>query len=263
MSDHWLLSTCLSGILIVAVPSAYADFGDPFPDAGQDVFDSTFSHGAIEILANPFSLPVGYLPDVDFEGPTVVDRDDPALGLGGLFQISTEIVSMDLTGSIGPIDATIHESPTRVSGGLVREITPGGGQGTFNADSFFDMFFEIEIDGGPTLYNRDAGYMEALNITELPPYGDSYTLRGWIEEGSSLMGDFVDLTGGVPDGFHPLPSALDPMNLYALDEFGTEHLVAQLHGTDLTGHAVVPVPGTAALCVLGLALIGVNRRRFS
>ena len=119
------------GLVLAGASGGNASPADPFPDAGQDRFYSIFTHQAIEITANPLGLPVGYLPDVDFRGPTVVDRGDPILGTDNRYQIPTEMVSMELTGSFGVINATIHESPTQASTGLVREVTPSDAPGHY------------------------------------------------------------------------------------------------------------------------------------
>ncbi len=262
MRSPRLLPVFLLGACIVAAPTAVADMGDPFPPAGQDVFNSIFSHQALEILSNPFGIPVGDLPNVSFSGPTVVNRADPELGPGGLYQIPTEMISMDLDGSFGFVNATIHESATRSSVGLVRELTPGGAPGTFLADSFFDVFFEIEIEGGPTFYNRDPAYLYTGTISEVPPIGSIYSLAGWIDEGSPLIGDFVDLTGPAPAGFHPLPSDADPLRLFAIDPLtGGEFVVGFMHGMDISGHEVVPAPSAVVLGVLGLGMVGLIRHR--
>lgn len=62
-------------------------------------------------------------------------------------QFDTEMVSMSLTGDVGGIPIEIRESPVRSSEGETRVDDIGGGQ--FEIDSFFDVFTEVSIAGGP------------------------------------------------------------------------------------------------------------------
>lgn len=92
---------------------------------------------------------------VFFEGPLEGDAlDDDG---DGLDEVETELVSLSLTGSdsvLGPI--SIMESSSFESSGEIEEtnnldpgvlnLAPFTG-GSFPADSFFDVFVEIEVDG--------------------------------------------------------------------------------------------------------------------
>jgi hypothetical protein len=118
---------------------------------------------------------------VSLTGPTEVDvffeedegdADDD--GGNGLEEVETEIVSMTLTGVsqiAGPI--TVRESSLRRTvnntPGLldVNPFAPG------TADSFFDVFFEIEV-GGQTLHNEDPVRMEAVIESKPPGRGTTY-----------------------------------------------------------------------------------------
>lgn len=63
----------------------------------------------------------------------------------GLFD--TEIISMSLTGNVGGIPVEIRESPSKQSLGKVQVQDIGGG--LFQIDSFFDVFTELSVNGGP------------------------------------------------------------------------------------------------------------------
>ena len=61
----------------------------------------------------------------------------------GLFD--AEIVSMSLSGDVGGMHVEIQESPSMQSMGEVTNI----GGGLYHIDSFFDVFTELRVDGGP------------------------------------------------------------------------------------------------------------------
>ena len=57
----------------------------------------------------------------------------------------TEMLSMDLSGSYDGIPVAYRKSPNLPSPGEAVGIT----NGVFVIDSFFDVFYEISVDGGP------------------------------------------------------------------------------------------------------------------
>ena len=59
----------------------------------------------------------------------------------------TEMVSMSLSGDVGGVSIEIRESPVRSSEGKTKVDKLGTGQ--FEIDSFFDVFTELSVDGGP------------------------------------------------------------------------------------------------------------------
>jgi hypothetical protein len=59
----------------------------------------------------------------------------------------TEIVSMSLSGDVGGVSIEIRENPSQQSLGEATITDIGGGQ--FAVDSFFDVYTEISVDGGP------------------------------------------------------------------------------------------------------------------
>lgn len=252
---YWssIVQTLVSGfvcatVTAMAVP-ALAQSGAPFPSAGQDRMGSVMTH-RVEVLPG-FPMPAG-LYDVEVEGPTIVNRGNPAL-VGGAHQIATEIVEMNLVGSmVGPVSipVQVRESPTRGSIGLVREQTASAFPGHFPADSFFDVFIEFDLPG-VTIFNKDAAYVFAGGITSLPPpFPTQYPVKGWIDEGSPLIGQFIDL-GNPPAGFNQLP-----LPLYMQNPTGGPDILV---GFLLDGIHTVPGPG--ALAVLALTTMAGVRRR--
>ena len=59
----------------------------------------------------------------------------------------TEMIALSLSGSVGDSNIQIRESPTLSSLGLTDIANLGGG--LYQIDSFFDVFTEMSVDGGP------------------------------------------------------------------------------------------------------------------
>ena len=148
-----------------------------------DEFD--FTIGDVEI-----GMPDGTSELVALSGPTTVHvffennegqaQDDDG---DGRDEVVTEMVQLDLAGvspTFGPVRITVH--PTIKSMGLIEETvndTPGlldlapfGTPGT-TADSFFDIFFEVEV-GGMTLHTETPKRMSARIRHKPPAPGDWY-----------------------------------------------------------------------------------------
>jgi hypothetical protein len=172
-------------------------------------------------LAGEYDLTVG--------GPTVVSRGDSYYDPDdlSLFIIDTEIVSMNLTGSHQVLGAySMCVSSDALSLGQISgqhdgtEDAQGNPNPEFPADSFFDVFFEIELqDFGLTIYNQDALHMATI-IDGIPPYGNSYQYSG--------------------------PGVL----LYS-SQVGP-HAIGRRTGAD---HTPIPEPSTIVLFACGLAMV--------
>src|SRR6266705_6696813 len=94
-----------------------------------------------------FTASVNGGPAVPGQAPanaTIVERFDGSLGPTRTFH--TEMVQLDLSGGTLPLGAMVRESPTLASSGQTQVQDLGGG--TFRVDSFFDVFFELSLDGG-------------------------------------------------------------------------------------------------------------------
>ena len=88
---------------------------------------------------------------------------------------STELLSLNLSGStaFGPL--LIRESPTLASLGQTSIIALGGGQ--FQISSFFDVFTELSIDGGAT-WVPDSSGPERITLMGPVPEPSAYALAG-------------------------------------------------------------------------------------
>src|SRR5205823_14747012 len=103
-------------------------------------------------------------------------RADPC-GVGcsptGLTYIDTQMTMLSLTGTssvFGPVH--IRESPSRPSLGRTQQQQASA---DFPADSFFDVFVEIDTSQG-VLHNEQPMHMQSV-INAIPPYGDPYRLQ--------------------------------------------------------------------------------------
>jgi hypothetical protein len=107
---------------------------------------------------------------VDLSGPTSVAigprREEDGRGV-----VDTELVAMELTGTFQSQPITVRLQPQRSSRGEVRA------QGTtddFPADSFFDVFVEVDVPGLGLLVNRDPVRVQKQGLLKLPPLFDDY-----------------------------------------------------------------------------------------
>jgi len=176
----------LAVALILAL-ATYSTAAGPAPRAGTDSFESI---AAIELQRAPGQPSL----TVDLVGRTMVRRGEPKGGT-----IETELLQLDLAGSgadpvLGFFDVFVRLNPTRPSLGMIMgHIEPGG---FFPADSFFDVFFEVEVrpQGQPTgrvLHNEQPARVEAT-INSIPPLEVEYSSR----TGTPLFN-----ANGTPDGF--------------------------------------------------------------
>ncbi len=135
-----------------------------YPGSGIDAFESAAS------VTIDLSLSGGPVMKVDLAGPTMIQRGDPFDPGDGRMTIDTEIVSLALSGvsPIGPI--TVRESGIRRSTGQIVQQTAGT---DFPADSFFDVFVEIETPLG-TFVNNEPVVLQSV-IDAIPPLQAEYT----------------------------------------------------------------------------------------
>ena len=98
----------------------------------------------------------------------------------------TELLGLEITaqlnGPSGPIAAIIRESPTLVSPGQ-HTLTPLPDGGVL-IDSFFDVFFELSLDGGPFV---PANSPVRLDITDIVPEPATVVMLGIAIAGLSTV----------------------------------------------------------------------------
>jgi hypothetical protein len=145
---------CESLISLYYAIGVYAQYPGPI----------TMSNPRHKCFQNVFRQAVGNDEDETFDsiwdcemdmglGPVAVTLTGPASTMTFSRLLSTtgtfvaEMVSMNLSGSAGDSNIQIRESPTLTSLGQT-DITDLGG-GLYQIDSFFDVFTELSVDGGP------------------------------------------------------------------------------------------------------------------
>ncbi len=121
-------------------PSTYDENEDEVQNYSASMV-GTLLVSAGELVAAPFP--------VELTGPVETRAYGKAGHTTGTFD--TEIVSMSLTGTVplpgsGTVSLQVRESPTLAS--LGQTSINDLGDGTYNVDSFFDVFTELSVDGG-------------------------------------------------------------------------------------------------------------------
>jgi cysteine-rich repeat protein len=137
------------------------------PTTGSDSFNSL----AVVSMSIP-SLP-GVNGSIFLRGPSTVTRGAPSLDVDLKRKIATTI-ALTLSGSSSALgDITIRESQSLVSSGQIKAQNVGS---DFLADSFFDVFFEIDTEFAPPydkLHNAVPVHLQQV-IRCIPPYGSIY-----------------------------------------------------------------------------------------
>ena len=201
MKVHHLLAALALTAALIALAACGGDdggAGTDYPSAGEDRFENTKATVQIEITQQGASLAPITLQEtetIELEGPALITRSDPELD-GDVYVVRTEIAEMELSGSASFGDVIVRQSPDNQSMGEVRQREKGQ---DFPADSFFDVFVEIEVpDLGLTLHNQEPLRM-AAELNGLPPAeGDSY--RG--EDDRPLYTPAALQVGRIIDALH-------------------------------------------------------------
>ena len=162
-----------------------------YPGAGIDVMDCT------AILKLKMVATDGDGETLTVTGRIEIERNDPYNPDDDHMTIDTEIVAMSLTGTsslLGPI--TVVESPTKLSTGAIRQQAISN---DFPADSFFDVFIEIQTDGPYSTYHNDDPVRVSATIDRIPPFGayPSGAATPLKDEGGNIVGSIERLVLGL------------------------------------------------------------------
>lgn len=145
------------------------------------------------VLKGPSSV------DVYFEGDSYGDAVDD--DLNGRDEVTTQMKTLQLAGyhpAVGEVHLNLNsqelalgqiEETSNISGGVL-DLSPFGGAGT--AESFFDVFFEIEIPSSSLVLHNEEPLRIASTVTHKPP--DSEDLFEGLQE-LSLVNEFGEASG--------------------------------------------------------------------
>jgi len=169
-----------------------------------DYYDTTWVESFFDVVYGPVPPDPGQLPDetIHLNGTFVLGWNDSyENGETGLMEIRNEISDMYLTGSSPSMGKTrlIRPPDLPASTGLATSVNPGI---DFPAESFFDIYYEIEFPDVPQVIIPCLGSRSAPNIVSeipinsMPPYyidysdgdytpfvdrNDINTIAGWIK----------------------------------------------------------------------------------
>ncbi len=151
-------------------PDFYRGFGGEFPCAGTD---------RIQVgMGCELEVPELGVANVTFNGTAEIQRSAVGdLDGDGTLDIQTELVSMDLTAPnpLGKGTLRLRESPTRPSTGRIVEEAAGE---NFPADSFFDIFFEMDLPSGGSVQSFTPTHISKTGITQIPSIGEIHSDNG-------------------------------------------------------------------------------------
>ncbi|MBL8473253.1 MAG: PEP-CTERM sorting domain-containing protein [Rhodocyclaceae bacterium] len=196
---------------------------------------------------------------------TIVERRaDCGVELGQSCQIPIELVGLSLQSVGGGF--LIREDPDRASTGqmTIHYLTQTGpiAGGTF--DSFFDVFFEISLDGGATWTDNEVanGPFPGVPPLQLGSVGSS-----WSSDPTGIT-LFVGQVGDQAANWHD-PKSIDQFDFFPGTGPAGFQTIVESH-PDGSIHRVVPipppvpVPPTVLLLGAGLSALGwMSRRRQS
>lgn len=197
---------------------------------------------------------------------TIVERQaDCLVDLGQSCQIPIELVGLSLQSVGGAM--LVREDPDRASLGqmTIRYLAQNGGIALGTFDSFFDVFFEISLDGGASWTDNE---IPVGPFPGVPPLQMSSSNSPWSSDPTGLT-LFIGSVGDQDANWH------DPKSIDLYDFFpGTTGIgppgfqtITESH-PDGSIHRVVPIPPpgvpappTALLLGLGLSALAFMRRQ--
>lgn len=173
----------------------------PPPPRGRDCFDSWIT---LEITLNPPVVPFACSETLMLPGPVKMLRGDPFDPGDGRDVIDTIFACGILRGPsacLGGTNVTVHPSRTLTSSGRIQSIAPSE---NFPADSFFDVFMEMETVAGQ--FHTNASTHMTTTINAVPPGpGEIYYGPGTV---IPLFDSANNLIGSIKEISHEIHSSI-------------------------------------------------------
>lgn len=245
--------------------------GTPGPQA--DVYATSILVG-LDLDLDPFCLPDTSIP---MTGPVTVNRQnasDNSANFPGLPNppvvdahidaIDTEIVSMVLTGGVmtlraGAATGVGPNGPLLLPNkGLAAEQAANNTQ----ADSFFDVFFELDLGGGLYIYNQQPWRVTAV-IGQVPPVGAAYLQPNVCVPiyTTPVVGAGIHV-GNLAGAVAPTPTPV-PVGVGGIVELAVGQTDSSAAGSGSSGGRTLAIGLAAAAAALALGAGGwYARRRF-
>ena len=163
--------------------------------------------------------------------------------------IPIEMIALSLVGVINPL-MRVRESPTLASTGSMTMTSDGSGTGgTFN--SFFDVFFELSVDGGATFTPQGPLHLTstASPWTTIEPPAPNLFVNG-------LIGGVGDMAANRHTNKGTAACPVITSGMTCVDFYAP--IVTEQHPNGVihtARNALAPEPGALALAALGLLLM--------
>jgi hypothetical protein len=214
------------------------------PNPPKEVDEFFFSRAQVTL-----QLPDGSSHNVTLVGPTKVEVDIPEDGAAadtdgdGREQVATEMVALDLRGGspLGPVRVTLN-SDRRSVGEIEEQVNTIQGRldvppftASGSADSFFDVWFRVEV-GGQVLLAATPARMSSV-LTHKPPREDTEYISP--QEPIELLD-----TRGHSTGLRLVHARHRPSPPVEIDAFrlSSAQITLEWGGGDQDGPGLLPLP---------------------